>query len=86
MNRRHQKHQNSEHQMHLRDLRRGEADTAEQVAKSQEAIEDSLELLRRDDRMEVAQKPETRRQPSEGHSPDRAAREKTRPSRSSADT
>jgi hypothetical protein len=85
MNRRHQKHQNSEHQRHLRDLRRGEADTAEQVAKSQKAIEDSLALLRRNDRMEVAQKPETRRRHSEGHSPDRATREK-RPSRSSTET
>jgi hypothetical protein len=85
MNRRHQKH-HSEHQRHLRDLRRGEADTAEQVAKSREAVEDSLALLRRNDRMEVAQKPETRPRHSEGHSPDRAAREKTRPSRSGADT
>jgi hypothetical protein len=80
----HQKRQNSEQRMHLRDLRRGEADTAEQVAKSQEVIEDSLKLLRRDDRMEVAQKPETRRRHSEGHRSYRAAREKAPPSRSGA--
>jgi hypothetical protein len=86
MDRRHQKRQISEHRGHLRDLRRGEADTAEQVAKSQEAIEDSLALLRRNDWMEVAEKPEMRRRPSEGHGPDRAAPEKTRPSRSSTDT
>jgi hypothetical protein len=78
MNRRHQKPQDSEHQRHLRDLRRGEADTAEQVAKSQEAIEDSLALLRRNNGMEVAQKPDMHRRP------DRAAREKTRPTRSGA--
>jgi hypothetical protein len=76
-------HQNSEHQRHLRALRLGEADTAEQVARSQEAIEHSLALLRHNDKMEVAQKPETRRRHSEA---DRAAREKTRPSRSDADT
>jgi hypothetical protein len=78
----HQKRRNSEQRMHLRDLHRGEADTAQQVAKSQEAIEDSLELLRRDDRMEVAHR--DRRRNSEGHGSDRAAREKTRPSRSGA--
>jgi hypothetical protein len=80
----HQKRQNSEHQRHLMDLRRGEADTAEQVAKSREAIEDPLALLRRNDRMKVAQKPETRRRHSEGHRSDRAAQEKTRPSRCGA--
>jgi hypothetical protein len=80
----HQKRQNGEHRMHLRDLRRGEADTAEQVAKSQEAIEGSLKLLRRDDRMEAAQKPETHRRHSEGQRSVRAALEKTRPSRSGA--
>jgi hypothetical protein len=86
MNRRDQKRQISEHQGHLRDLRRGEADTAEQVAKSQEAIEDSLALLQRNDMMDVAQKPQARRGHSEGHGPDRTAREKKRSSRSSADT
>jgi hypothetical protein len=86
MTRRNQKHQNGEHQRHLRDLRRGEADTAEQVAKSQEAIQDSLALLRRNDRTEVAQKSEACRRHSEGHSPDRAGREQSRPSRSSTDT
>jgi len=73
LNRRHQKRQNSEHQMHLRDLRRGQADTAEQVAKSKEAIEDSLALLQRSDRMRVAQEPGIRRRPD--------ATKKTRPSR-----
>jgi hypothetical protein len=84
VNVRHQNRQNSEYRRHLKDLRRGEADTAEQVAKSQEAIADSLAVLWRNDRMGVAEKPETHRQHSEGLSPDRAAREKTRPSRSGA--
>jgi hypothetical protein len=79
-----QNRQNSEYRRYLKDLRRGEADTAGQVAKSQEAIEDSLAVLRRDERMmDVAQKPKTHRQHSEGHSPDRAGR-KTRPNRSGA--
>jgi hypothetical protein len=76
-------HQNSEHQRHLRALRRGEADTAKQVAQSREAIEHSLALLRHSDKMEVAQKPGKRRRHSQA---DRAAREKTRASRSDADT
>jgi hypothetical protein len=76
-------HQNNEHQRHLRALRRGQADTAKQVAQSREAIEHSLALLRHGDKMEVAQKAEKRRRHSEA---DRAAREKTRPSRSDADT
>ena len=84
MNSKYQKHLTSEHQRHLKALHRGEVDTAEQVTKSQEAIEDSLAWLRRSDRMEVARKPETRRRHSEGHGADRAARQKTRPSRSGA--
>jgi hypothetical protein len=54
-------HQNSEHQRHLRALRRREADTAKQVTQSREAIEHSLALLRHS---EVTQKPEKRRQHS----------------------
>jgi hypothetical protein len=57
VNSEHRKHQNSEHQRHLRALRRGEADTANQVAQSREAVEHSLALLRQSDKMEVAQKP-----------------------------
>jgi hypothetical protein len=48
-------------QRQLEYLRRGVADTTEQVAKSQEAIEGSLALLQDSDRMPVAQKPELRR-------------------------
>jgi hypothetical protein len=79
MNRRNQKHQDNEHQSHLRDLRRGEADTTEQVAKSQEAIEDSLALLRRNDRRRSRKS--LRRVAGIPKDPDRAAREKSRPSR-----
>jgi hypothetical protein len=71
---------NEKDQRQLKKLRRGEADTAEQVVKSQEAIEDSLALLQGSDRMRVAQKPEVRRRP------DRTATEETRPSRSGANT
>jgi hypothetical protein len=67
----------------LETVRRGRVDTAEHVAKSREAIEDSLSLLQRSDNA-AAQKPVTRRRPSEGRGPDRVAREKTRPSRSGA--
>jgi hypothetical protein len=62
----------------LRDMRRGEADTVEQVAKSREAIEDSWALLRRDERREGAQKPETRHRHSKAHGPDHATQKKTR--------
>jgi len=72
MDGKHQRRLTSEHQRHLDVLRRGEADTAEQVAKSREAVEDSLALLR-PDRIE-----------GEGRSPNRAAPKKTRPRRSGA--
>jgi hypothetical protein len=75
---------NSKDQRQLENLRRGVADTAEQVAKSQEAIEGSLALLQGSDRIPVAQNPELRRRHSEGRGPDRAAPKKTRPSRSGA--
>lgn len=75
---------NRKDQRQLEHLRRGEVDTAEQIAKSQEAIEDSVAVLRQSDRMEVARKPETRHRPSEGHGPDHAGREETSPSRSGA--
>ena len=75
---------NRKDQRQLENLRRGEGDTAEQVAKSQEAIEGSLALLQRSYRMPVAQNPEIRRRPSEGCGPDRDAPKKTRPSRSGA--
>jgi hypothetical protein len=65
----------------LETLRRGHADAAKHVATSQAAIEDSLEVLARNDRGEVGQKPERRRQHSEGQGPNRAPREKRRPSR-----
>jgi hypothetical protein len=78
-------HQKSEHQRHLRALRRGEADTAKQVAQSREAIEHSLALLRHGDKMEVADEPQTRQRRRHSEA-DRAAREKTRASRSDADT
>jgi hypothetical protein len=67
------------HQKHLDALRRGHAETAEHIATSQRAVEDSLALLRRIDTTEAEQKPETH---SAGQGPDRTAREKTRPSRS----
>ena len=73
---------NRKHQKHLDAIRRGHAETVEHVATSQEAIEESLALLRRIDRIEAEQKPRTRRRRSEGRDPDRAAPEKTRASRS----
>jgi hypothetical protein len=75
---------NRKDQRQLENIRRGEADTAEQVAASQAAIEDSLALLHRTE--EVAQKRMTRRRHTKGRGLDRAAREKTRTSRSGADT
>ena len=47
---------NRKHQEHLDTLRRGEAYTAKLVAKSREAIMESLALLQRSDRLEVARK------------------------------
>lgn len=73
---------NGKDQKQLQDIRRSHADTAVHVAKSRDAIEDSLSLLERSDKTEVGQKPVTRRRRSEGRGPERAAREKTRPSRS----
>jgi hypothetical protein len=55
VNGKYQKRLTSEHQKLLDALRRGEADTAEQVAKSQEAIEDSLALLRRSESIGCAE-------------------------------
>jgi hypothetical protein len=85
VNRKYQRRLNSEHQRHLKALRLGEADTAEQVAKSREAIENSLALLQRDG-IEGAQKPETPPRHSEARGVDRAAPKKTRPRRSGART
>lgn len=65
----------------LDSVRRGQADAAEQIAKSHEVVEDSLALLRR---TEPTQKPGTPHRHAEGHGPDRAAQKKTRPSRSGA--
>lgn len=78
VNRKHQTRLNNEHQSHLEAIRRGEVDTAEQVAKCQKAINDSLALLQRSGKTEAAQKPETGRRPTH------AAHEKRRPSRSGA--
>jgi hypothetical protein len=75
---------NRKDQRQLETLRRGQVDAAEHVATSQEAIEDSLTLLQRSDRMQAARKSETRRRYSEGLGADRAARRKTRPRRSGA--
>jgi hypothetical protein len=73
---------NRKDQKQLQDIRRSRADTAEHVAKSRRAIEDSLSVLQSSDGTDVGQKPVTRRRRSEGRGPDLAAREKTRPSRS----
>jgi hypothetical protein len=64
---------NRKDQEQLQDIRRSRADTAEHVAKSRKAIEDSLSVLQRSDRTDVGQKPVTRRRRSEGRGSDRAA-------------
>ena len=73
MDGKHQPRLAREHRRHLDALRRGEADTAAQVAKSREAVEDSLAWLRRSDRMG-----------GKGRGQNRAAPKKTRPLRSGA--
>jgi hypothetical protein len=50
------------HQRHLDVLRRGKDEAAEHIAKSREAIQQSLSLLRIVDNIEPAQKP--RRKPA----------------------
>ena len=60
------KHQRQLYQRHLEALHRGEADTAQQVAKSQKAIKDSRVLIQESDKQEVARKPETRCEHPEG--------------------
>ena len=77
MNRKPQKCLTGEYQRDLDTLRRGNDDAAEHIATSQEAIKDSLALLRRSDRMKAAQKPETRRH-FEGPCPDRAVKARTK--------
>jgi hypothetical protein len=74
---------NRKDQRQLETVRRGQIDTAEHVAKSREAIEDSLSLLQRRDST-AGQKPVPGRRPSQGRGQDRASGEKTRPSRSGA--
>jgi hypothetical protein len=59
VNGKHQRRLNSERQPE--NFRRGQVDSGEQVAKSRGATEDSLAMLRRNDRMEIARNPETRR-------------------------
>jgi hypothetical protein len=66
---------NRKDQKQLETIRRGQVDTAEQVAKSQEAINESWAWLQPSDRVEVAQKPRIRRR--EGRGPRRASRKKT---------
>jgi hypothetical protein len=75
---------NRKDQRQLETARRGQVDTAEHLATSQEAIKESLALLQRSEGMEVGRNPARRRQHSEGHGRDRATRRKTRPRRSSA--
>ena len=52
---------NKKDQRQLDILRRGRADAVEHLAASQEAINESLALLQRSDRMEAGQKSEKRR-------------------------
>jgi hypothetical protein len=73
---------NRKDQRQLGTVRRGQADTAKHLAKSKEAIEESLSVLQRSDRTEVARKPEAERQPSEGRGRDRVAKEKRPANRS----
>jgi hypothetical protein len=74
---------NRKDQRQLETVRRGQVDTAKHLAKSQEAIEESLSVLQHsDDRMEVVRKHEAGREPFEGHGQHRAAQEKRRPRRS----
>jgi hypothetical protein len=76
---------NRKDQRQLETFRRGQADTAKHLAKSQEAIEESISALQRsNDKMEGARKPEADRQPFEGQGQDRAVQEKKRPRRSGA--
>jgi hypothetical protein len=70
---------NRKDQRQLETVRRGQVDTAKHLAKSQEAIEESLSVLQRSDSMEVARKHEADREPFEGHGQDRAAQVKRRP-------
>jgi hypothetical protein len=49
---------NRKDQRQLETVRRGQVDTAKHVAKSQEAIEESMSALQRSDKVEVARKPE----------------------------
>jgi hypothetical protein len=65
---------NRKHKQQLEFLRRGQTEATEHVAKSQEAIEDSLTLLRGTDGTEVARKPGTRCAQPEGQGLDRIAR------------
>jgi hypothetical protein len=73
---------NRKDQRQLETVRRGQVDTAEHLATSQEAIKESLAVLERSDRMEAAGKPKAHDRPSEGHGQDRAAQGKRRPRRS----
>jgi hypothetical protein len=66
---------NRKDQRQLETVHRGQVDAAVHVAKSREAIEDSLSLLQRSDST-AGQKPVPRRRPSEGRGQDRAAGEK----------
>jgi hypothetical protein len=75
---------NRKDQRQLETVRRGQVDTAKHLAKSQEAIEESMSVLQPNDKAEVGRKPEADRQPFEGHGQDRAVEGKRRPRRSGA--
>jgi hypothetical protein len=68
---------NRKDQRQLDTVRRGQAEAAEQIAKSREVVEDSWALLRR---TEATQKPAIPRRHAEDPGQDHAAHKKTRPS------